>query len=281
MLDLLCLPADRAPTVVLDLETTGLDPQLGHRVIEIALIRVQDGVEQRFSSLVHPGMAIPVEGQAIHGIDDAMVDQAPRFEDLTSTLETMLQGAVLVAHNASFDLSFLEAEYGRLGRPLPRPAAVADTLTLARTVFGLVHCGLSALAARIGVPHDEPHRALSDALATLRVYQAMLQAAREPEVPTVAELLDLTTSLQQGGAGRREIRQALREAWRRGQNVVIDYTSGAGGDLTTRREITITDLRPPYVEAVCHLREAPRVFKVSRIRRVLPVEDSEPGDGSD
>lgn len=266
------LPALSAPTVVIDLETTGLDPEDGHRIIELAAIRVEpDGTEHVLNSLVQPGMAIPFAGQEVHGITDAMVQQAPPLEQLLPQLALLFDGAVVVAHNASFDLGFLEHECERLGCACPRPGAVVDTLQLARTVFGLVRCSLSALAERIGVPHPNAHRALPDARATLHVYRAMVRSVRPPEIPTVGELQRLTVSLASGGDGRKAIRRALREAWERGQNVVIDYTSGAGGALTTRREITITDLRPPYVEAQCHLREAPRVFKVSRIRRVETV----------
>lgn len=273
MVPLTLQPAHQAPTVVLDLETTCLSVMDGARIIEVAAIRIDDGQEQVFTTLVDPDAPVPDPGQAIHHIDDAMVAGQPRFPQVWPQLARMIDGAVLVAHNAPSDLAFLHAECRRAGLSAPAPAVVVDTLELARTVFGLIHCSLPALAERIGVPHDHPHRALPDAQATLGVYRAMLQALHAGQPPTVGDLIELTESLARGGDGRKAITQALRTAWRSGRRVVIDYTSGAGGALTTRREITITGIRPPYVEALCHLREEPRVFKLTRIRRVM---DSEP-----
>ncbi len=269
MPDLLRTPADLARTVVIDLETTGLDPDGGDRVIEIAAVEVTPAGLRERSSLVDPGMAIPPDGMAIHGIDDAMVAGQPSFADVWPRLAPMVNDAVLVGHHIGFDLAFLEMECKRAGLEGPAPAIVVDTLDLARNVFHLVHCSLQAVAERIGIDHTDAHRALPDARATLAVYHAMLGAIRPPGVPTVGQLQRIVESLGQGGDGRSHIKRALRTAMQRGQNVVIDYTSGAGGALTTRREITITRIRPPYLEAQCHLRDAPRVFKLDRIRRVM------------
>ncbi|RME21950.1 MAG: hypothetical protein D6798_16960 [Deltaproteobacteria bacterium] len=271
---LLRTPADRARTVVIDLETTGLHPGDGDRVIEIAaVVSTPDGIEE-LSALVDPGIPIPIDGIAIHGIDDGMVHGQPLFDDVWPRFAPLLPDSVLVGHNVAFDLAFIEMECDRAGLPPPRPAVVIDTLDLARNVFGLVHCSLQAVAERIGIDHAAAHRALPDARATFAVYRAMLGAIRPPGIPTVGQLQRLVDSLSRGGNGRSHIRRALRAAMQRGQNVVIDYTSGAGGALTTRREITITRIRPPYLEAHCHLRNAPRVFKLNRIRRVMQAPSS-------
>ena len=265
-------PADTVPTVVIDLETTGLSVEEGHRVIEVAAIRVDEHGKQVLETLIDPGRAIPIEGQRIHHITDAMVAEQPPFSDVLPLVREMVEDAVFVAHNAPTDLAFLHAECARLGEADLAPAAVVDTLSLARTVFGLQHCSLSALAERIGAQHHPQHRALGDAEATLAVYHAMLKALNPERVPSVSQLHALRRSLARGGDGRKEIRKALRDAHAQGRSVVIDYTSGAGGALTTRRRITITRLRPTVVEAQCHLRQQPRVFKLSRIRRVVDPE---------
>ncbi|MCK6502607.1 hypothetical protein L6R53_04300 [Myxococcota bacterium] len=263
------LSADLAPTVVIDLEATSLSSEAEARVIELAVIRVDGDQERTFCALVDPGQPIPAEGRAIHHIDDGMVAGQPGFAHAWRQVAHLVDGAVLVAHNAPSDLALLAAECRRAGLTPPAPAVVIDTLELARTVFGLIHCSLPALAERMGVVHTQPHRALPDARATLGVYRAMLAALQPEGPPTVGEVLALTESLARGGAGRKAIAHALRAAWQSGRRVVIDYTSGAGGALSTRREITITGIRPPYVEAMCHLRDEPRVFKLTRIRRVL------------
>ncbi len=274
---LLTRPADQVPVVVIDLETTGLEPGPEHRIVELAVIRRDHhGQETLVDALVDPGQPIPASAIAIHGITDAMVQGQPTFAKLWPQAAPLLRGAVLIGHNIAFDLAFLRAACTREGLPRPKPAVVVDTLQLARTVFGLIRCNLQALANRIGVDHEHAHRAMPDARATLQVYDAMVAALKgDQQAPTVGELQELTRSLAQGGKARRAIRKALSQAWSDGHNVVIDYTSGAGGALTTRREITITRLRPPYVEAQCHLREAPRVFKLNRIRRVAPADDDD------
>ncbi|MEE1941480.1 exonuclease domain-containing protein [Streptomyces sp. TRM 70361] len=108
---------------VVDLETTGLDPRHGHRVCEIAVVRVRgDGeVVEEFSSLVDPGRSIPKETADHHGIGDGDVAGAPAFGQLADTLLRLLHGAVTVAHNLPFEERFLAAEFGRLGWTPPEP----------------------------------------------------------------------------------------------------------------------------------------------------------------
>lgn len=265
----LALPWFEAPTLVLDLETTGLDPEGGDRVIELAALGPG---EERLHSLVDPQRPISSTARAIHGIDEEMLRGQPRFAALWPQLGPRLEGAVLVAHNARVDLAFLRAECARAGLPSPRPLAVIDTLHLARGVFGLVRCSLAALAERLGIPHPQPHRALPDALVAREVYRAMLRALCPQEDMSMDEVLRLLASPGRAGAHRRQILAQLREALAEERPVFIEYTSAAGGPLCAPRRITVTRLRPPYVEAICHLRQQPRVFKLNRVRRVWSDE---------
>lgn len=258
--------------MVLDLETTGLHPERGDRVIEVAAIRYDSAGEQAVHSLIDPQCLVPENGQLIHGIDDTMVRGQPLFGQIWPQVQELLQGAVLVAHKADADLAFLEAECSRAGLASPAPVAVLDTLLLARSVFGLFHCSLPALAERLGLCHPTPHRAMPDVLAAREVYLAMLGALERDRELSVGELIALGRSLSRGSPERLAILAGLRAAFAEGRTVCIDYTSAAGGDLSTRRTITITRLRPPYVEAHCHLRQQPRVFKLSRIRKVWGEE---------
>jgi DNA polymerase III subunit epsilon len=258
--------------VVLDLETTGLHAERGDRIIEIAAIRYDCDGERSVHSLVDPECPVPADGQRIHGIDATMVTGQPRFVEIWPRVQELLEGAVLVAHKADADLAFLKAECARAGLAAPAPLAVLDTLLLARSVFGLFHCRLPALAERLGLAHPTPHRAMPDVLAAREVYLAMLGALERDRALSVGELIALGRSLSRGSPERLAILAALRLAFAEGRSVCIDYTSAAGGALSTRRTITITRLRPPYVEAHCHLREEPRVFKLSRIRKVWGEE---------
>ncbi len=109
-------PIEDVPLAVVDVETTGLKPLAGHRVCEIAVLRVDPGAEPRlFVSLVNPGRPIGPGARAVNGIANREVADAPSFDSLIPRINAGLDGAVLVAHNAPFDLGFLRAEYRRAG----------------------------------------------------------------------------------------------------------------------------------------------------------------------
>jgi DNA polymerase-3 subunit epsilon len=175
--------------LVLDTETTGLDPGLGHELVEVACVALDGGEPgETWSTLVRPGRSIPPDAAAVHGITDAMVRDAPGPPAVAAELERRCAGLTLVFHNAAFDLPFLALLMRRGGRP-PLQHAVVDTLGLARGLFDQGGNSLGALAARFGLPAEAQHRALGDALTTARLLQVL--AARwesERGVRTVAEL---------------------------------------------------------------------------------------------
>ncbi|MET0850194.1 MAG: 3'-5' exonuclease, partial [Candidatus Rokuibacteriota bacterium] len=114
------LPLADLDVVVLDTETTGLSPRAGDRVVALAAVRVRRGAVRRdevFETLVRPGRAIPASATRIHGITDAMVASAPGLEDVLPAFVDFAGGGVLAAHDAWFDLAFLEPDLARLGRP--------------------------------------------------------------------------------------------------------------------------------------------------------------------
>ncbi|MBE3573459.1 MAG: hypothetical protein IMW95_11010, partial [Moorella humiferrea] len=147
--------------VVLDLETTGLDPDRD-RILEIAALRFEGGVlVEEFSTLVNPGIPVPPPIRRLTGIDDDMVTAAPSLDEVLPGLLSLLRGAAVFAHNSSFDLAFLERAVG-----LPWPEPALDTLELSRILFPcLPSHKLGFLAGHFGL-HVEPcHRALADARA--------------------------------------------------------------------------------------------------------------------
>jgi len=163
----------------LDVETTGLSPRLGHRVIEVAVRRVSGGeVEQTFQRLINPCRAVSAGITRLTGISDEMVASAPQFGDIAGELHEMLRGAVIVGHNASFDASFLRSEMSGCGRALCDDLGdppVLDTLRLARRICRGQRNGLSALCARLGVCIESPaHRAMADCERTHSAMAAML-----------------------------------------------------------------------------------------------------------
>jgi DNA polymerase III epsilon subunit family exonuclease len=147
--------------VVLDLETTG-GRAASDGVTEIAAVRVDNGLQtERWSTLVNPGSHIPPFIQNLTGITDAMVADAPSFRQVADKLRGLLDGSVLVAHNAGFDHGFLRSEFGRLGHDLQVPSLC--TVRLSRKLYPQFRShSLDALMQRHGLHTDARHRAMGD-----------------------------------------------------------------------------------------------------------------------
>jgi DNA polymerase-3 subunit epsilon len=178
------------PFVVTDTETTGHRAEDG-RLIEIAAVKVLGGrVVDRFSQLVNPGRSIPPRITRLTGISTGMVLDQPRIEEVMPAYLKFLGEGVLVAHNLSFDLAFLNAELRRMGQPLLDRNGLC-TLRLARRLLrGLRSKGLTGVAAFYRIPIDGRHRALGDASATAEILLRFLRRlATEYEIETVEELL--------------------------------------------------------------------------------------------
>ena len=178
--------ADVAFTVV-DLETTGATPGFA-KITEIGAVRLEGGREVgTFSTLVNPGLRIPAMITGITGIDDATVADAPPIDVALPRFVSFAADSVLVAHNAQFDLGFLDYELGRLQRrTFPRPAL--DTLRLARKLCPQQRCSLSALSHRFDTRVKPVHRALQDAQATAELLLLFLSWLEEQGMSTLEEV---------------------------------------------------------------------------------------------
>jgi len=187
---LLSVELERIPFVVVDLETTG-GSALFDRVLEVAAIRVQNGVVQdRLERLVEPGMPIPPFVTRMTGINAALVRGEPTFDSLLPDLRQLFDGAVVVAHNASFDGNFLASAFSRAG--LPASFERLCTLRLSRRLMpGLHSYRLDSLCAFLGFTFVQRHRAGPDAEATLRLLQHLLQTAITNGIESLAGLLRL------------------------------------------------------------------------------------------
>lgn len=180
------------PYVVVDVETTGGQAWGSDRVTEVAAVYVEgDAVSVAFESLVNPGRPIPWHITRLTGIDDAMVREAPRFEDIAGELAAHLVGRVFVAHNAPFDFGFLDAEFSRVA-PTPLGSLVMGqlcTVRLARRLLThLPRRNLDAVSAHYGVSITDRHRASGDALATAEVLRGLLRDASQRGVHTWGDL---------------------------------------------------------------------------------------------
>ncbi|MBI5170323.1 MAG: 3'-5' exonuclease [Candidatus Eisenbacteria bacterium] len=160
---------DGVTIMVVDTETTGFDPAKGDRLVEVARVTIANGrAGETWSSLVHPGRAIPPDAAKIHGITDAMVAGAPRYAEVGRALREQIGDHPIAFHNAPFDLPFLVHLFREAGAP-PLVNPVLDTLGLARGLWGVGSNGLGAVAQKLGVTAGTAHRALGDATTTANV----------------------------------------------------------------------------------------------------------------
>ncbi len=164
--------------VVFDTETTGLLPDQGDEIVQIAAIRIVNGryaAGEVFDTLVNPARPIPARSSAVHGITDAMVAAAPPIAIAGRDFHRFAQGAVLVAHNAPFDMAFLRRHEPAIGAPFDHP--VLDTVLLSAVVFGQsAEHSLDALTHRLGItiPEEARHTAIGDARATAEAFLRLI-----------------------------------------------------------------------------------------------------------
>ena len=163
------------PWVVIDTETTGLEPSLGHRVVEVAAVRWENGRRvAEFQQLLNPERPQDPQAARITGLADAQLQNQPRFGEIYPQLAQFLEGAVLIAHNARFDADFLGLEIG-LCQPTPTaaPAPWLCTLLVARRHFHFGRNHLAGVAHALGVPMRRAHRALNDVYVTAEIFKRM------------------------------------------------------------------------------------------------------------
>ena len=180
---------DHGPTsppqvyVALDLETTGLNPDIDE-VIEVGAVKFEEKrVIDRFQSLVKPGKPLSAFIQGLTGISEADVEQAPAFPAISEKLRGFIGAAPLVGHNIAFDQAFLQ----RRGIATPGPAY--DTQDLASILLpSLASYSLVSVARALGVDHDRPHRAISDAEVSMEAFVRLLAELRRLPTPVLQEM---------------------------------------------------------------------------------------------
>ena len=160
--------------IVFDTETTGLSPASGDRLVEIGCLEMVNRVEtgRSFHAYFNPERSMPPEAQAVHGLSDAFLADKPLFAERVEELLDFIEDSPLVAHNASFDFAFLNAELEACGRLRISQTRMVDTLALARGKFPGAKHSLDALCTRFGIDrsHRILHGALLDAQLLAQVY---------------------------------------------------------------------------------------------------------------
>ena len=165
--------------IILDTETTGIDPKQGHRIIEIGCVEMVDRklTKNHFHVYINPDRKVEEEAFQVHGISDEFLADKPRFNQVAQDFLNYIQGAELVIHNAPFDVGFIDHEFALLGN-MPKVADVCtvfDTLAFARSKHPGQKNNLDALCKRYGIDnsHRELHGALLDSEILADVYLLM------------------------------------------------------------------------------------------------------------
>lgn len=279
---------NEAPLVFLDVETTGLAPNNGDRVVEIALLKtIGSTPADQVHHLVNPQRMIPQEVVRVHHITDAMVSNKPTFADVAMQVQTIVDGAILVGHNVLFDIAFISREFELAGKKFAWGSAL-DTLRLSRRTLNRGRNSLQLLVKALPLDISaQAHRAMGDVLATWRLFDYIISGLGEDVA--IAQLEALQGGRILPGAelrqtfGRRpeSIRPLdppehlqgmvalVQDAISRGLNIEIEYE--AQGGTVSRRIITplrLEQMSKNYVclRAFCHARGDKRTFRLDRIK---------------
>lgn len=209
-LDDLGTPLAEVTFCVIDLETTGTD-RGADAITEIGMVKVRGGeLLGTLATLVDPGCAVPPQITLLTGITDAMLVGAPRIDELVPTVVEFVGDAVIVGHNVSFDLGFLNTALRRCGHE-PFGNRVVDTLPLARRLVRdeVPNCRLGTLVDHLRLPHRPTHRALDDAVATTDLLHLLLERAGTLGVLGLDDLMHLPTIASHPQAGKLALTDAL------------------------------------------------------------------------
>lgn len=253
-----------APFAFVDLEMTGLDAARD-RVVEVCIERVVGGQRVAFvHTLVNPGERSGGNAH-IHGIDAAMLADAPTFGAVVGDVMAALDGAILVAHAAIWDVRFLEAECERVGAKLELGSFI-DTLVLARRAFAFPSYSLDALCRELGIERGRAHRADSDVRAMRELFDRCIPVLK----PVSAR--DLWEVRVGDRVARQAVVEACEAAAKHGAPVLLTYRP-AGRPPQALQMVVLevrSDLDPPRIVGYQHPGRGRRDLRADRILRVEP-----------
>jgi DNA polymerase-3 subunit epsilon len=246
--------------VILDTETTGLEPEQGHRIIEIGCVELLNRRKsgRSFHRYLRPDREVDRGAIQVHGLTNEFLAQQPRFADVVDELLEFISGAELIIHNAAFDLAFLDAELKRLPGPLRQTrniCKVIDTLPLARQMHPGQRNSLDALCKRYFVDnsHRELHGALLDAQILLDVYLAMtggqtaLILGEETRASTDAAFEPVAAVIRPRGL--LKVLRASEEELVAHERMLTSIDKSSGGK-TVWKQLTLPEMAPAPVAAM-------------------------------
>lgn len=196
--------------IVLDTETTGMDPTTGDRIVEIGCVEMIDRIltGNHFHVYINPERDMPIEAFNVHGLSEEFLSGQPIFSDVAQDFVNYIDGGELIIHNAAFDMKFLDHELKSIGlKELSNQCNVIDSLQIARDIYPGQRNNLDALCRRLGIDNSKRtlHGALLDSEILAQVYLAMtggqdsLFGGAEEEISTAQQVVDplLMTAMSQ------------------------------------------------------------------------------------
>lgn len=262
---------DEVEFVIFDTETTGLSPESGDRIIELAALRVRGNMRLGvFQSLVNPKRPVSEAAFQVNHISEEMLADAPGIEKVLPDFLEFIRGSCLCSYNAGFDMGFLENELKISGLKFPEGVSVVDILKMSRRLLpGLERYALWFVSGILGIKTQQEHRALSDVEMTLDVFNALKKNLRGKGVFDFGNFLNLF-SLPSGQLDDLNAKKASRiqEAIDRKIKLKIKYLA-ASNALVTEREVLPKEIKQErsrtYLVGYCSLRREERTFRLDGI----------------
>ncbi|MCM8779551.1 MAG: exonuclease domain-containing protein [Candidatus Omnitrophica bacterium] len=262
---------DEVEFVIFDTETTGLEPESGDRIIEIAAVKLKGSqIKGEFQSLVNPLRQISEEALGVHHINNAMLETAPLMRDVMPDFLNFIQGAVLCAYNAPFDIGFLKREMWLLNQDFPVSIHVIDILAMARRLLpGLGRYSLLSVSESLGIKKIQEHRALSDVYLSIGVFNKLKEILKEKGID---DFLNFNTLFGLASAyiedARSQKLSRIQEALELKVKLKIKYLSSHRAEVTEREVIPSCvkqENNKYYLIGYCNLRKEERIFAVDGI----------------
>jgi DNA polymerase-3 subunit epsilon len=263
------LDISNAKFAFLDIETTGLSPWFGDRICQIAVVATEGKrIKSTVDLLVNPERELSPAAIHVNGLNDIQLTRAPKFEEVSDQLDTLFKDAIVVCHNAKFDIQFLDSEYRRFGRQAEFPNLI-DTMLIAQQFYQMPSHSLGHLAEAFQIPiNHKGSRAQADALTAKNVFFAMMESLKQFNTP-----LENFIGIYNSPAWPEEgayLPIELSEAINSGRRLFIKYVD-KNGEVSERwiSQVKVLGLSDYlYLQAYCHTREAERTFRLDRILEV-------------
>ena len=262
---------DEIEFTIFDTETTGLSPQIGDRIVEIAAVRLK-GKEKiaTFQTLLNPGREIREAAFNVNHITPEMLKNAPCIEEIIIEFLDFIKGSCLCSYNAGFDLDFLNNELRLMCRAALHDIIVVDILKMAKKLLpGLERYALWFVAQELGIKKTQEHRALSDVQLTLGVFDKLRNILAAKNITDFADFSGLFAINQHFLDSSINHKLAeIQEAINLGVKLKIKYLSASSAEVT-EREVIPKEIRQEnkksYLVGYCSLRQDERTFRVDNI----------------